>query len=283
MKSAQDCFTLSNGVGIPCLGYGTFKTPDGAETVNAVKNALACGYRHIDTAQAYHNEASVGAAIKESGIARDEVFLCTKIWVTNTGYDKTLSSFETSLKDLQTDYVDLLLIHWPESKEYRDRYVEVNNDTWRAFERLYEEKSVRAIGVSNFLPHHLEPLLKSANVAPMVDQIERHPYLHQDETVEYCEKHGILVEAWSPLGQGNVLKDPVLQKIADKYHKSTAQVCIRWNLDRGILPLPKSLNPDRMKQNMDVFDFALDDEDRKAIAPMAENQRMGSHPDNTAF
>ena len=218
MNKLTDTFTLKNGVGIPCVGFGTWQTPDGDVAVNSVKCAIEAGYRHIDTAYVYRNEASVGKAIAESGAKRDELFITTKLWNKYRGYESTLKYFEKSLALLGLEYVDLYLIHWPANeKQFGKDAARINAETWRAFEKLYEEGRIRAIGVSNFLKHHLETLSLTANTEPMVDQIEFHPGWTQPDTVGYCKKNGILVEAWSPLGTGRMLKNPEIISIAEKY------------------------------------------------------------------
>lgn len=265
MNSIKDCHELKNGVKIPCVGFGTWQTPDGADTVNSVKAALQSGYIHIDTASVYKNEGSVGQAIQESGVNRKDIFITTKLWNAQKGYDNTLKNFEDSLRLLGTDYVDLYLIHWPITKLFEHNYEEVNADTWRAFEKIYKDGKARAIGVSNFLPSQIEMLGKTATVMPMVDQIEFHPGLCQEETVSYCQEHGIVVEAWSPLGNGEIFKVKEMQEIANKYGKDIAQLCVRWCLQKGVVPLPKSLRPERIKSNVDVFDFEITPEDVKLI------------------
>ena len=283
LKSIADMRELSNGVNIPCVGYGTWKTPDGEETVQAVVNALQCGYRHIDTAQLYGNEESVGRGIRESGLSRQDVFVTTKLKNTEQGYDSTLKAFEGSLKRLGLEYLDLYLIHWPIPGMYKENWKQVSRDTWKAMERLYEEKLIRAIGLSNFLPHHIENLEASANVQPAVDQLEIHPTFTQKETVKYCQDKGILVEAWSPLGHGAVLENETLKEIAGAHKKSVAQVALRWELQQGILPISKSLNPGRMKQNSEIFDFQLTEQEMKIITDLGEDGRTGPDPDNINF
>lgn len=264
-KNKTDCFTLSNGVKIPCIGYGTWQTPDGEVTENCVKNAIEKGYRHIDTAFAYGNEASVGAGIKKSGIARDELFVTTKHWVTERGYEKTIKAVETSLQLLGLDYLDLYLVHWPCVAKCSAEWEEINLDTWRGFERMYKDGKLRAIGVSNYQQKHLETLFNNAEIKPMVNQLEFHPGYTQIDNIRYAQENGLLVEAWSPLGSGAVLNDEGLKNIAAKYGKSVAQLCVRLALQNGILPLPKSTNPDRMAANAEVFDFEISDEDVQTL------------------
>ncbi len=280
MKSLKDNFILSNGVGIPCVGFGTWQTPDGKTAVDSVLYALRTGYRHIDTAAAYGNEKSVGRGVAESGIAREEIFVTSKLWNDQRGYGTTLKAFDASLKRLGLDYLDLYLIHWPSNKPDG---AQVNADTWRAFEKLYGEGLIRSIGVSNFLVHHLEPLMKTASIVPMVDQIEYHPGFQQPDTVKFCQAHGILVEGWSPLGSGRVLDDPRLKAIAAHYGKSVAQICIRWALQNNVLPLPKSVTPARIDENADIFDFEITADDMQAIAGLPVFGFSGLDPDKVKF
>lgn len=282
MNKLTDTFTLKNGYEIPCIGYGTWQVEDGDVAINAVKEALKRGYRHIDTAAVYGNEVSVGRAIKESGINREELFITSKVWNTERGYEKALAAFEESLKKLQLDYLDLYLIHWPASPSRFENADELNLGTWKALTELYKAGRIKAIGVSNFLPHHLEPLVKT-EIVPMVNQIEFHPGYMQSEAVEYCKKHSILIEAWSPLGRGEMLSNETLIKIAAKYDKSVAQLCIRWCLQNRALPLPKSITPSRIEENTKVFDFEISKEDMETINAMEYFSGSGSHPDKVSF
>jgi diketogulonate reductase-like aldo/keto reductase len=236
-----------------------------------VKTALATGYRHIDTAAAYNNEESVGRAIRESGVPREEIFVTTKVWNSRQGYETTLEAVEDSLEKLGFEYVDLYLIHWAVKGKYKD--------TWRALEKLYADGRVRSIGVSNFEIHHLEDLLEDAKVVPAVNQVECHPLLTQYELQEYCESKGIRITAWSPLMRGNI-DVPLLKELAAKYGKSPAQIILRWDLQRGLITIPKSVTPERIRENADIFDFELSEEDMRAINGLNENRRFGSHPDN---
>lgn len=283
MKSITDCFVLNNGVGVPCVGYGTWRTPDGSNTVQAVKSAIDCGYRHIDTAQLYGNEESVGLGIRESGVKREELFVTTKLKNSDQGYDNTLKAFEESLRHLKLDYLDLYLIHWPIPRCYRDNWIKVSRETWKAFERLYDEKMVRAIGFSNFLPHHIENIETTANIKPSVDQLEIHPLFTQKEAVTYCKENNIQVQAWSPLGHGSILEHEELKMVAQKHHKTAAQIALRWELQQDILPITKSLNPGRMAQNTDLFDFCLSAEECDWIAGLGEDGRTGPDPDDIDF
>ncbi|MBR0500521.1 MAG: aldo/keto reductase [Bacteroidales bacterium] len=274
---------LSNGRTIPSPGFGTFKTPDGGICIEAVREAIAAGYTHIDTAAVYGNERSVGEGIRASGKPREELFVTSKVWNTERGYDKTLRACEKTLKDLGTDYLDLYLIHWPANREqFGDRADAINIDTWRALERLVDEKVVRSAGLSNFYPSHMAAVLAVANIAPVVDQIEYHPGLLQEETVVTCRKNGILVEAWSPLGRGRLLDDPVVTGIASRIGRTPAQVILRWVIQTGVLPLVKSVHADRIRENLRVSDFSLDGQDMAALSGISE-VRYGSHPDTAKF
>ena len=267
--------TLSNGVKMPYFGLGVFQVSDGHEVVKSVKDALEAGYRHIDTAALYGNEAGVGKAIAESNVAREDVFVTTKVWNSDQGYNQTLKAFETSLKKLNFDYVDLYLIHWPVKNKYKD--------TWRAIEHLYKDGRVKAIGVSNFLKHHLEDLLQSAEIVPMTNQMEFHPYLVQQELIDFCKANDIQYEAWSPLMQGRVLSVENLQKIAGKYNKSAVQLVLRWNLQKGVVTIPKSIKKERIISNADIFDFEISSEDMNLIDSLDRGQRVGADPDNFNF
>lgn len=282
MKKLSDFYTLSNNVKIPCVGFGTWKAPDGETAVQAVKSAIQAGYRHIDTAAGYENEVSVGRGIRESGIPRGEIFVTSKVKNSERGYETTLAAFEKTLSDLGLDYLDLYLIHWPASFSRFDNWEQINLDTWRAMTELYKAGKIRSIGVSNFMPHHLKALMET-EVAPMVNQIEFHPGQMQNETVDFCGKNNILVEAWSPLGSGRMLSNPTLSEIAAKYGKSVAQICVRWCLQNGTLPLPKSVTPSRIKENGDIFDFVIDGEDMERINSMEYCGGSGHHPDKVNF
>ncbi len=282
MKKVTDCFELSNGVKIPCLGFGTWQSsPDDA--ANSVKHALLSGYRHIDTAAQYGNEPDVGRGIRESGVPREEIFLTTKLWNDERGYETTLRAFECSLRNLGTEYIDLYLIHWPATPHRFDNWQELNIGTWKAFEKLYKEGRIRAIGISNFMPHHLKPLLAECEIVPMVNQIEIHPGMLQPETVNASKEQGMLIEAWSPLGTGRMLKNETLMQIAEKYAVSTAQLCLRWVLQHGYLPLAKSVTPSRIEENMKIFDFEISDEDMSMIDSMPYFGGSGFDPDKVDF
>jgi 2,5-diketo-D-gluconate reductase A len=263
---------LGDGHTIPQLGLGVYKVAEHivAETVRV---ALEAGYRHIDTAALYRNEAGVGEGIRRTGIPRDELFVTTKVWNDRHGYDETLRAFDESLGKLRLDRVDLYLIHWPAPRQ--DRYVE----TWRALERIAADGRATSIGVSNFEPHHLDRLLAESEVTPAVNQVELHPWLPQAAVRAYDDAHGILTEAWSPLARGRVLGNPVLDRLADKHGRTPAQVVLRWHLELGNVVIPKSVTPERIRENLDVFGFSLDEDDRAAIAALESGERTGLHPD----
>lgn len=275
MKHVQDSTTLYNGVKMPWLGLGVFKVKDGEEVVETVKTAIQAGYRSIDTAKGYNNESGVAQGIRESGIAREDLFITTKVWNGDQGYESTLAAFEASMERLELEVLDLYLIHWPVKGKYKD--------TWRALEKLHQEGRIRAIGVSNFQIHHLEDLMTEAKIKPAVNQVELHPLLIQSELREYCAKHQIQIEAWSPLGQGHLVEHPLLQTIAAKYNKTAAQVILRWDLQNGIVTIPKSVTPERIRENADLYDFELTAEDIEQINSLNENKRFGSDPDNFNF
>lgn len=278
--SKTECFTLANGVNVPCVGYGTWQTPDGEVTSDCVRAALELGYRHIDTAFAYGNEKSVGEGVRRSGVARSEIFVTTKHWVTERGYAKTVKAVETSLQLLSLDYIDLYLIHWPCVKKLSPDWKEINADTWRAMETMYRDGKIRAIGVSNFFPEHLDALIAMSEIKPMVNQLEFHPGYTQMENVRHSQSCGLLAEAWSPLGSGAVLSDPTLNAIAARYGKTAAQLCVRFALQCDVLPLPKSTKPERIAANADVFDFAITDEDMRAIAALPRLGFSGFLPED---
>lgn len=276
-------FELENSVHIPSVGFGTWQTPDGVTAVDAVRCAIETGYRHIDTAAVYGNEKSVGEGIVRSGIDRRELFVTSKVWNTERGYDTTLRAFDRTLADLGLEYLDLYLIHWPATAHRFEDWQRINADTWRAMEKLYHDGRVRTIGVSNFLPHHLEALMDGAEEQPSVNQIEFHPGFMQTECVNFCKSCGIVVEAWSPLGTGRMLNNETLKTVAARYGKSVAQVCIRWALQHEVLPLPKSVTPSRIRENLDVFDFELSSVDMLTIDRMKYFGGSGLNPDKIDF
>lgn len=263
--------TLNDGNSIPQVGLGVWQTP-AEETERAVTAALQAGYRHIDTAAAYRNEAETGRGLANSGVPREDVFLVTKLWNSDQGYDSTLTAFDASVERLGVDYLDLYLIHWP---------VPANNayvDTFKAFTHLHDQGRIRSIGVSNFAPEHLTVLIDSTGIVPAVNQIELHPLLPQHELRELHARLGIATEAWSPLGQGSLLADPVITGIAERHGKTPAQVLIRWHIHLGNIVIPKSVNPERIVSNFDVFDFDLDESDMSAIASLQTDTRLGPDP-----
>jgi len=263
--------TLNNGVAIPQLGFGVFQVPDAA-TADAVRHALDAGYRSIDTAALYRNERSVGKAVAESGIPRDELFITTKVWNRDQGYDATLRAFDASIGKLGLEFVDLYLIHWPTPA--KDRYL----DTWTALEKLLADGRTRAIGVSNFEPNHLERLLAASDIVPAVNQIELHPELQQAELREFHARHGIVTEAWSPLARGALLDSPVLAAVAEKHGRTPAQVALRWQIQLGNVVIPRSVTPSRIRENIEIFDFTLTEEDLATIATLERDGRIGPHP-----
>ncbi|CAN7180255.1 aldo/keto reductase [Paenibacillus sp. LjRoot56] len=271
--------TLHNGITMPWLGLGVFKVEDGPEVVEAVKAAMKIGYRSIDTAAIYGNESSVGQGIREGmaehGLTRDQLFVTSKVWNADLGYESTIAAYEASLEKLGLDYLDLYLIHWP----VQGKYVEA----WRALETLYQEGRVKAIGVSNFQIHHLEDLMGTGKIKPMVNQVELHPLLAQTDIHNFCKEHGIQLEAWSPLMQGQLLDNPTLKALAERHGKSIAQVILRWDLQRGIVTIPKSTKDHRILENGSIFDFELTNEDMAAINSMNQNLRVGPDPDNFDF
>ncbi|CAM4100325.1 aldo/keto reductase [Zobellia nedashkovskayae] len=273
----QGSFRLNNGVEMPYFGLGTYLADNDQEVIDAVKNALNTGYRHIDTAAAYKNEEGVGKGIRESNVAREEVFLVSKLWNADQGYESTLKAFEESLERLGVDYLDLYLIHWPVAGKYKD--------TWRAIEKLYREKKIRAIGVSNFLQHHLEDLLETAEVVPMVNQMEFHPYLVQQDLIDFCNSKGIQYESWSPFMHGRLFdgKSEVFSELTNKYNKSIAQIVLRYNLQKGIVVIPKTVHENRIKSNADIFDFELSEADISCLDSLDKGERTGPDPDNFDF
>ena len=267
---------LSNGVKMPAIGFGTYKSGSDDETAKIVKYALEKGYRHIDTAAFYDNEAGIGNGIKESGVKREEIFLVTKLWNEDHGYENTIKAFNKSLEKLQVDYIDLYLIHWPNK---------LNSETWRAFEHLYEIGKVKAIGVCNFKIGHLEELMKSAKIKPMVNQVEVHPLSSKNNMLNYCNENNIQLVAWSPIMRGQIFSNELIMSLAEKYKKTIVQIVLRWHIDRGVVPIPKSSNEERIKENFDIFDFNLSSEDMNAINSLNEgdNISVSGVPQNTTY
>ncbi|WP_159559906.1 aldo/keto reductase [Streptococcus halichoeri] len=257
--------TMNNNLTIPALGFGTYQAADGEEAYQSTLAALKLGYRHIDTAAVYKNEESVGRAIKDSGIAREELFITTKLWNDAHSYEGAKQALHDSLKRLGLDYVDLYLIHWPNPVAVRDHWQEANAQAWRYMEEAVAQGLVRTIGVSNFLVHHLEALAKTAQIKPAVNQIRLAPGCYQTEVIDYCRARDIVLEAWSPLGQGEIFNNPTMQELAQKYHKTIAQVALAWSAYEGFLPLPKSVHEERIKENLDFLDIELSKEDAQTI------------------
>ncbi len=278
MKAIHDGCTLSNGMRLPPVGYGTYKAADG-KSAEVLRMAIEAGYRYFDTASFYGTEPYLAEAIRDSGLPREAFLIASKVWKSEMGYGETKAAFRRSLEALGTDYLDLYLIHWPRpSLDCRD-WERLDAETWRAMEELYGEGSVRAIGVSNFLPHHIENLLRNGSVPPMVDQLEFHPGHTQEAAVRYCEERGIRVQAWSPVGRARVLEDPLILELAGKYRVSPAQICLRFAIERGVMPLPKASSLERMRENLELFSFALSREDRYRLDTMPPAGWSGEHPD----
>ncbi|MCY8233298.1 aldo/keto reductase [Priestia endophytica] len=279
MKNLQDTVTLYNGVKMPGFGLGVFKVEEGKELVEAVKNAIKHGYRSIDTAAIYGNEEGVGVGVKEAleenNLRREDLFITSKVWNDGLSYEETISAYEESLKKLGLDYLDLYLIHWPGKDQYKE--------SWRALETLYKEGKVKAIGVSNFEVHHLEGLLKQAEIKPMINQVEYHPRLTQSEVKAFCEENEIRFEAWSPLMQGELLQNEELTHIAKHHGKSVAQIILRWDVQNGVITIPKSTKEHRIIENANIFDFQLTKEEMQQISSLNENRRVGPNPNEFNF
>lgn len=265
---------LSNGLNMPKIGFGTYKTGSDEETIISIKEALNNGYRQIDTASFYNNEVGIGKGIKESNVPRKEIFLVSKVWNDDQGYENTIKSFNESLKKLDTDYLDLYLVHWP---------TKLNNETWKALESLYKEGKVKSIGVCNFKENHLENLMKNAEIMPMVNQIEIHPKRTQKDIVSYCHKKNIQVVAWGPLSRGKVLSEPIMIELANKYNKDIGQIILRWHIQNNIIPIPKSSNPQRIKSNIDIFNFELTKEDMIKIDFLNNDEFISTCPEGTTY
>ncbi|MBQ8597477.1 MAG: aldo/keto reductase [Lachnospiraceae bacterium] len=278
MKSIHDTYTLSNGLQIPCMGFGTYNPKEG-DNCKIIRTAIDVGYRYFDTASLYETERVLGQAVKESGIDRRELFIASKAWIDEVGYQETKQAFERTLNRLQMDYLDLYLIHWPRCSEEDTDWKERNLGAWRAMEELYAEGKIRGLGLSNFLPHHLENILQNCKVAPVVDQLEIHPGYSQEAAAAYCKSKGVVVQAWSPLGRSAMLEHPVLLGMASKYGKSVAQVCLRFLVQKNIIPLVKTSTAERMKENMDIFDFDITWEDMSVLECMPQDAWLGEHPD----
>jgi diketogulonate reductase-like aldo/keto reductase len=279
MNHLQATTALHNGVKMPWFGLGVFKVEEGDELENAVASAIKNGYRSIDTAAIYGNEAGVGKGIqqglKQASLNREDLFVTSKVWNADLGYESTIAAYEASLSKLGLEYLDLYLIHWPVEAKFKE--------AWRALETLYKEGRVKAIGVSNFQIHHLEELMKDAEIKPMINQVEYHPRLTQLELRSFCKENGIQFEAWSPLMQGQLLDNPLLMEIAERYNKSVAQIILRWDLQNGVITIPKSTKEARIIANAEVFDFELSSQDMDRISGLNENLRVGPDPDNFDF
>lgn len=271
----QGSFRLNNGVEMPYFGLGVYLSKDGQEVINAIKWAVEAGYRHIDTASIYKNEEGVGQGVKQCGVSREDLFVVSKVWNSDQGYDATIHAFEASLRRLDMDYLDLYLIHWPVAGKYKE--------TWKALEKLYKEGRIKSIGVSNFMQHHLEDLLNDASIVPMVNQMEFHPFLVQQDLIDFCNKNTIRYEAWSPMMQGRIFDMQEFKDLSKKYGKTAAQIVLRWDLQKGVMTIPKSTKKERIIANGDIFDFQLTDEDVKLLDTMHRGQRFGPDPDNFDF
>lgn len=283
MPTIASGFKLSNGVTMPCIGLGTCQVPDDDVLVKAIHSAVNLGYRNIDTAHIYGNERSVGVAVRTCGVPRSKLFVTSKLWNTDRGYKETLEAFERTMDALQIGYLDLFLMHWPAARGEAMTWQSINSGTWRAMEEIYRRGRVRAIGVSNFLVHHLVPLLARAEVVPMVNQIEFHPGYMQKATFDFCRSHGIQVEAWSPLGRGALIHHPVLVELAQQHGVTTAQIALRWCLQHGVAAVPKSLNPERQKQNAELFSFNLTPEEMERLDNLPQACFSGLDPDHVTF
>lgn len=277
MKNINDCFTLNNGVTIPCIGFGTYKAAEG-DSSDSIVTAIKAGYRFFDTASFYETEVYLAEALKRTGLPRKEVFITSKVWKAEMGYNGTMEAFERTLKNLDTDYLDLYLIHWPRytlEGEWKQTCI----DTWKAMEALYKIGRIRAIGLSNFLPHHLDVILEHCTVKPMVNQLEIHPGYTQEAALRYCQERDILVQAWSPLGRQRVLQDSLIVELSSKYNVTPAQICLRYLLQRGINSIPKASSAARMQNNMDIFNFEITTEDMHRLNTLPQTGWSGEHPD----
>jgi len=277
MNHSSEYFTLTNGVTIPCIGFGTYKAAEGNSS-DIILTAMEAGYRFFDTASFYGTETYLSEALKRSNLSREDIFITSKVWKAEMGYNATLEAFERTLMNLDTDYLDLYLIHWPRYS-LEGEWKEVCIDTWKAMEELYKQGRVRAIGLSNFLPHHVDVILDNCTVKPMVNQLEVHPGYTQEAAVLYSREHDMLVQAWSPLGRQRVLQDPLIMELAAKYNVSEAQICLRFLLQKGINVLPKSSSIERMRNNMDIFSFAISTEDMHRLNTLPQTGWSGEHPD----
>lgn len=283
MKNGQvlnkmEHYILNNGVEIPAVAFGTYKAADG-KSADVIRTAIEAGYRYFDTASFYGTETYLAEAVRESGISRDEIFIASKLWKTEMGYDNVKKAFRRTLENLETDYLDLYLIHWPLPEPGYKEWKQLDKETWRAMEELYQEGKIRPIGLSNFLPHHIENILEDCTVRPAVDQIEYHPGYSQEAVVQYCKERDILVQAWSPIGRQRVLTEGLVQELAEKYGVSPARICLKFAVQREIIPLPKSSSMERMKENLDLYSFEMEQEDIWRLATMPQAGWSGEHPD----
>lgn len=288
LESLASAYELSNGTKIPCVGFGTWQSADGDEAYSAVLSALRSGYRHIDTAAAYGNERSVGRAVsgflKESSVKREELFITTKLWNSDHGYENTKRAIQTSLKNLGLDYIDLYLIHWPNPLKFRSCWQQANAESWKAMEEAYNDGKLKAIGLSNFCERHIEELLKTAEIKPMANQIKVCPGIPQKDLADYSRSLGMVVEGYSPFGTGGVFKSEEMKSLSQKYGKTIAQICVRWSLQQNIVPLPKSVDRERIEENANVFDFELSDEDCELISGLENLEiRPVRNPDEAEF
>lgn len=278
MKDIHDFYILNNGVKVPCRAYGTYKAAE-ENNFDIIRTAIETGYRYFDTASFYGTEKYIAEAIRDSRIPREEFFIASKLWKTEMGYNETKEAFKRTLNNLDTDYLDLYLIHWPlPTPEYRD-WKQLDIDTWRAMEELYLEGKIRAIGLSNFLPHHIENIIENCKVMPAVDQLEFHPGYTQEAAVIYCKERDIKVQAWSPIGRTRILQEPLVLDISKKYNVSPAQVCLRFALQKNVFPIPKSSSAERMKENQDIFSFEISKEDMYRLDTIPQTGWSGEHPD----
>jgi diketogulonate reductase-like aldo/keto reductase len=275
IRSIKDCTLLNNGLKMPWLGFGVYQIKNGQEVEHAVRYALEIGYRSIDTAALYGNESGVGKAIRESGIPREDIFLTTKLWNDDQRGKRTQAAFEESLRRLETEYVDLYLIHWPVKGCFQE--------TWQVMEKIYQSGRAKAIGVSNFLVHHLEDILRGSQIVPSVNQVEFHPFLVQRDLLSFCQSHKIQVEAWSPLMQGQITTVQAIQNLAEKYHKTPAQIALRWDLQHEVVTIPKSTHTNRIVENAQIFDFELSQTDMNVMDALDNEKRVGPDPDSFNF
>lgn len=278
MKNMNDCYTLNNGMKIPCMGFGTFRAAEGNST-EVLKMAIEAGYRYFDTATFYYTEESLGKAMKESGIPREDFFIVSKLWTDQMGYEKAKIALEESLEKLQMDYLDIYLVHWPRSSENYSEWKQINIETWKALEEMQREGKTRALGLSNFLPHHIENILQNCEIKPVVNQLELHPGYMQLATVRYCEEHDIRLQAWSPLARQRINEHPLLIKLSEKYQVSIAQLCLRFLLQLEIITIPKASSMERMQENMNIFNFEIEQEDMYRILTIPEYGWSGEYPD----